>query len=49
MYDMESRKWTLISEDTSTMGGPALVFDHQIAIDVEKRTIFVFGGRVLNT
>lgn len=47
MYDIGSGKWTLITEDTHAMGGPRLVFDHQMAIDVERRTLFVFGGRVL--
>ncbi|XP_050461630.1 muskelin isoform X2 [Cataglyphis hispanica] len=47
VYDIESNKWTQISEDTGTMGGPPLVFDHQMSMDVEKRTIYVFGGRVL--
>lgn len=47
MYDIGSGKWTLITEDTYAMGGPRLVFDHQMAIDVERRTLFVFGGRVL--
>ena len=46
MYDIASRKWTLITDDTSAMGGPSLVFDHQMAIDVDRRTIYVFGGRV---
>lgn len=47
MYDIESRRWTLITEDTQAMGGPQLIFDHQMAIDVEQQTIYVFGGRVL--
>ncbi|XP_064633309.1 muskelin-like [Lineus longissimus] len=47
MYDIESGKWTLITEDTSAMGGPKLVFDHQMAIDTEQHTIYVFGGREL--
>ncbi|KAK7873640.1 hypothetical protein R5R35_009328 [Gryllus longicercus] len=47
VYDIENNRWTLITEDTGTMGGPQLIFDHQMCIDVEKRTIYVFGGRVL--
>lgn len=49
MYDITSNLWTLISEDTSTEGGPALIFDHQMCIDVEKSTIYVFGGRILTS
>lgn len=29
------------------MGGPGLVFDHQMVMDVEKQNIYVFGGRIL--
>lgn len=47
MYDIESNVWTLISEDTAHMGGPQLLFDHQMCMDVQKRTIYVFGGRIL--
>lgn len=48
LYDIESSKWTLITDDTSAMNGPGLIFDHQMAIDVEKQTIYVFGGRLLS-
>lgn len=47
VYDIETDKWTQISEDTGAVGGPELVFDHQMSMDPEKRTIYVFGGRVL--
>ncbi|XP_012154161.1 muskelin 1 isoform X2 [Megachile rotundata] len=47
VYDIESNKWTQISEDTGAVGGPQLIFDHQMSMDVEKRTIYVFGGRIL--
>ena len=47
MYDIESNQWTLITEDTHAVGGPQLIFDHQMAMDVENRIIFVFGGRNL--
>ncbi|CAE1255868.1 MKLN1 [Acanthosepion pharaonis] len=49
MYDITSGKWTLITEDTAAMGGPKLVFDHQMAIDIDEQTIYVFGGRVLTS
>lgn len=48
MYDIKSGQWTLITEDTCAMGGPQLIFDHQMAMDVEQQTIYVFGGRVLS-
>lgn len=47
VYNIESNKWTLISEDTAAVGGPELIFDHQMLMDIEKRTIYVFGGRIL--
>ncbi|KAL5014601.1 hypothetical protein ScPMuIL_008871 [Solemya velum] len=47
MYDIGSGKWTLITEDSGAMGGPKLIFDHQMVMDVEHQTIYVFGGRVL--
>ena len=46
MYDISSAKWTLITEDTSAMGGPKLIYDHQMVMDVAKRTVYVFGGRL---
>ncbi|XP_035224067.1 muskelin-like isoform X2 [Stegodyphus dumicola] len=49
VYDIDSNQWTLITDDTEKMGGPSLVFDHQMCIDVEKNTIYVFGGRVVTS
>lgn len=31
-YDIEANTWMLLSEDTSSDGGPKLVFDHQVTI-----------------
>ena len=45
MYELEADKWTLITDDTSAMGGPCLLFDHHVAIDVDQQTLYVFGGR----
>ena len=47
MYDIPSNRWTQITDDTHAMGGPELIFDHQMAMDTEKHTIYVFGGRIL--
>lgn len=30
-------------------GGPPLIFDHQLAIDSDAQTIYVFGGRVVDS
>lgn len=45
MYELETDKWTLITDDTSAMGGPCLLFDHHVAVDVDQQTLYVFGGR----
>jgi len=47
MYDIVGGKWTLITDDTSAMGGPNLIFDHQMCMDQARRTIYVFGGQSL--
>ncbi|KAF2367043.1 Muskelin N-terminal [Trinorchestia longiramus] len=47
LYELDSGRWTLITEDTAEVGGPRLVFDHQMVMDSQKRVIYVFGGRVL--
>uniref|UniRef100_A0A8D9A7M5 Muskelin n=1 Tax=Cacopsylla melanoneura TaxID=428564 RepID=A0A8D9A7M5_9HEMI len=46
-YDIDLNIWTLISWDTSSVGGPRLIFDHQMCLDSKHSKIFVFGGRVL--
>jgi len=48
LLDLASGKWTLISDDTAADGGPNLIFDHQMSLDVEKRNIYVFGGQSLH-
>ncbi|XP_055379380.1 muskelin isoform X2 [Condylostylus longicornis] len=47
LYDTKSRTWLQICDDTSQVGGPQLIYDHQMCIDIEKRTIYVFGGKIL--
>lgn len=47
LYDTRHGTWLQICEDTAAVGGPRLLFDHQMCIDPENQTIYVFGGRVL--
>lgn len=47
VYDIESDHWSLICDDTSAVGGPKLIFDHQLAIDTRSNKLYVFGGRVI--
>ncbi|XP_055628729.1 muskelin isoform X2 [Toxorhynchites rutilus septentrionalis] len=47
LYNTVSKMWFLICNDTAQVGGPQLVYDHQMCIDAQKQTIYVFGGRIL--
>ena len=47
LLELECGRWTQISEDTAEVGGPRLMFDHQMVMDIVNRVIYVFGGRVL--
>ncbi|XP_052755942.1 muskelin isoform X2 [Galleria mellonella] len=49
VYSVEEGAWSLVCADTAAVGGPRLVFDHQMCIDADTQTIYVFGGRVLPT
>ena len=48
VYDIGTGKWTQITDDTAAMGGPSLIFDHQMCLDADKRNIYVFGGQSLH-
>ncbi len=47
MYDLNTSRWTQITDDTLAMGGPSLLFDHQMSFDQQMRIIYVFGGQTL--
>ncbi|KAJ6644311.1 Muskelin [Pseudolycoriella hygida] len=47
LYNVRTNSWLLISKDTSQVGGPFPLLDHQMCIDVAENTIYVFGGRIL--
>ena len=47
LLELETGRWTQITEDTAGVGGPRLMFDHQMVMDTANREIYVFGGRVL--
>ncbi|KAI9222181.1 Muskelin N-terminus-domain-containing protein [Blastocladiella britannica] len=46
-FDMARRTWTRISAHTANVGGPSLVYDHQLAMDPERGIVYVFGGKVV--
>lgn len=47
LFNTKTNTWLQICDDTSQVCGPRLMFDHQMCIDLEKNTIYVFGGRIL--
>ncbi|CAD5116689.1 DgyrCDS5551 [Dimorphilus gyrociliatus] len=47
MFDLNTMKWTLTHEDTYAVGGPRLIFDHQMCTDSKNHVIYVFGGKIL--
>ncbi|KAI8876176.1 muskelin [Backusella circina FSU 941] len=47
-YYIEFDQWIKISDHTAREGGPELIFDHQVCIDAESETLYVFGGRTVN-
>lgn len=48
LFDISEWKWYQICDDTASRGGPSLIFDHQMCIDIKKHIIYVFGGRILS-
>jgi hypothetical protein len=48
-YSIKENKWILLSNDTYADGGPRLIYDHQICIDENTQTIYVFGGKIIYT
>ncbi|KAJ3326592.1 Muskelin 1, intracellular mediator containing kelch motif [Gonapodya sp. JEL0774] len=44
-WDVGSREWECLSRDTVKDGGPELIYDHQMVVDPETETLFVFGGK----
>lgn len=48
LFDTATETWMEICEDTSEVGGPKLLFDHQMCLDEDQQTIYVFGGRIVS-
>ncbi|ORX89838.1 hypothetical protein K493DRAFT_64679 [Basidiobolus meristosporus CBS 931.73] len=44
-YNVVEKKWTCISRNTKAEHGPDLIYDQQMCVDNESRTMYVFGGR----
>ncbi|KAF8893559.1 Muskelin N-terminus-domain-containing protein [Infundibulicybe gibba] len=45
---VDAGKWDFLSFDTASLGGPPLVFDHQMVMDSDAQMVYVFGGRVVD-
>ncbi|KAI9033534.1 Muskelin N-terminus-domain-containing protein [Phycomyces nitens] len=48
-YFIDFNLWKKISNDTSSEGGPDLVYDQQMCIDSMNGVLYVFGGRATST
>ena len=46
-YDLRKGVWTLLSADVEAEGGPPLIYDHQMCVDSHTRTLYVFGGKII--
>ncbi|KAK9765181.1 hypothetical protein K7432_006694 [Basidiobolus ranarum] len=44
-YNVTEGKWSCLSRNTKSEEGPDLIYDQQMCVDNESRTMYVFGGR----
>ncbi|KAL0581921.1 hypothetical protein V5O48_000151 [Marasmius crinis-equi] len=44
-YDIAGGKWEHLT-DPASVGGPSLIFDHQMVMDNDRQVIYVSGGRL---
>lgn len=44
-YDISTKSWTKISDDTRNDGGPSLLYDHQMVVDNKHDCLIIFGGK----
>ncbi|KAL0072308.1 hypothetical protein AAF712_000070 [Marasmius tenuissimus] len=44
-YDIPGESWEHLTEP-ATVGGPSMIFDHQMVIDNDRQIIYVSGGRI---
>ncbi|CAG8466882.1 18677_t:CDS:10, partial [Racocetra persica] len=47
-YDIINDRWVKLCDNTALVGGPSLIYDHQMCIDSEAQMIYVFGGRTVH-
>lgn len=44
-YNIDDQTWSVLCADCAAVGGPTLIYDHQMVIDEEHAVMYVFGGR----
>ncbi|KAI8900611.1 Muskelin N-terminus-domain-containing protein [Globomyces pollinis-pini] len=47
-FDLITGRWTKINNNTAQEGGPDLIYDHQMVVDSDRGTLYVFGGRTIS-
>lgn len=45
---VDAGTWQLLTFDTTTLGGPPLIFDTQMLIDEQSQIVYVIGGRLVD-
>lgn len=48
VYRCDTNTWERLCADTGAEGGPGLIYDHQMCVDVEQQQLYVFGGRAIS-
>ncbi|RKP25975.1 Muskelin N-terminus-domain-containing protein [Syncephalis pseudoplumigaleata] len=46
-FNTRAGLWRRVQKDTQAVGGPPLLYDHQMIIDSEARVLYVSGGRAI--
>ncbi|RHZ78628.1 hypothetical protein Glove_158g98 [Diversispora epigaea] len=47
-YNIKTNEWLLLCENTFPVGGPQLIYGHQMCIDSKAQIIYIFGGRTIH-
>jgi hypothetical protein len=47
-FDVATRQWFQVCENTAAAGGPDLIYDHQMCVDPASQILYVFGGRIIS-
>ncbi|KAK7049330.1 hypothetical protein VNI00_005931 [Paramarasmius palmivorus] len=47
-YRVDAEAWELVKPDSTSPGGPPLIYDHQMVMDSGRQVLYVSGGRTVN-